>query len=441
MATLAVLIVLVGASVALVLTQRNVLTAELDESLSARLDDVEALVASGGTSPVLSVGGDEDTVVQVVDQQGRVLASTANVEGQPPIADPPQAGRRQARHTVDGLPHDGASFRVASRSVEGPGGPMVIHIAGTTDDIAESTRVLAASLLVITPVVAALLAVLVWWLVGRTLRPVEAIRAEVAAIGGADLDRRVPVPPGDDEISDLARTMNGMLERVSTTVDRQRRFVADASHELRSPLTRIRSELEVDLAHPEVADPRATHRSVLEETIGLQRLVDDLLLLARSDANVPAPTVDEPVDLDDIVVRVARRAREEAPVAVEVSEVRALRTRGDARQLTRAVANLADNAVRHATSRITLTLARQGDLAVLAVADDGPGIPVEQWDRVFDRFTRVDEARPRATGGTGLGLAIAREIVEHHGGTLTIDGEHRPGACFVVALPIDRDDR
>ena len=295
---------------------------------------------------------------------------------------------------MDGLPHDSASFRVISRSVETPGGPVVILIAGTTDDIAESTRVLAASLLVIAPVVAALLAVLVWWLVGRTLRPVEAIRAEVAAIGGADLERRVPVPPGDDEISGLAQTMNGMLERVSTTVDRQRRFVADASHELRSPLTRIRSELEVDLAHPEVADPVATHRSVLEETIGLQRLLDDLLLLARSDANVPAPTVDEPVDLDDIVVRVARRAREATLVAVEVPEVRALRTRGDARQLTRAVANLADNAVRHATSRITLTLARQGDLALLAVADDGPGIPADQRDRVFERFARLDEARP-----------------------------------------------
>ena len=342
---------------------------------------------------------------------------------------------------MDGLPHDSASFRVISRSVEGPGGPVVIHIAGTTDDIAESTRVLAASLLVIAPVVAALLAVLVWWLVGRTLRPVEAIRAEVAAIGGADLERRVPVPPGDDEISGLARTMNGMLERVSTTVDRQRRFVADASHELRSPLTRIRSELEVDLAHPEVADPVATHRSVLEETIGLQRLVDDLLLLARSDANVPAPTVDEPVDLDDIVVRVARRAarRHRSPSRSRRS-TRSARV-GDARQLTRAVANLADNAVRHATSRITLTLARQGDLAVLAVADDGPGIPADQRDRVFERFARLDEARPRATGGTGLGLAIAREIVEHHGGTLTIDGEHRPGACFVVALPIDPDDR
>ena len=251
----------------------------------------------------------------------------------------------------------------------------------------------------------------------------------------------MPVPPGDDEISGLAQTMNGMLERVSTTVDRQRRFVADASHELRSPLTRIRSELEVDLAHPEVADPVATHRSVLEETIGLQRLVDDLLLLARSDANVPAPTVDEPVDLDDIVVRVARRAREATLVAVEVPEVRVLRTRGDARQLTRAVANLADNAVRHATSRITLTLARQGDLAVLAVADDGPGIPADQRDRVFERFARLDEARPRATGGTGLGLAIAREIVEHHGGTLTIDGQRRSGACFIVALPIDPDDR
>ena len=147
------------------------------------------------------------------------------------------------------------------------------------DDIDESVSTLARSLLVGIPLVVAALALLLWWVVGRTLRPVEAIRAEVADIGGRDLHRRVPVPPGDDEVARLARTMNDMLERVDDAAQRQRRFVADASHELRSPLTRIRTELEVDLAHPGEADLLATHASVLDETVGLQRLADDLLLV------------------------------------------------------------------------------------------------------------------------------------------------------------------
>jgi signal transduction histidine kinase len=225
-----------------------------------------------------------------------------------------------------------------------------------------------------------------------------------------------------------------MLTRIEDSVGRQQRFVADASHELRGPLTRIRSELEVDLAHPDRADPLATHRSVLDETVGLQHLVDDLLLLAQSDSHAAPPMSDEPVDVDDLVVRVARRLRADGRVTVDLSGVSAAQVRGDADQLVRAIGNVADNAVRHATSTVTFTLAERNGSAVLAVADDGDGIPADQRERIFERFARLDEARG-AGGGTGLGLAIARDIVVRHGGTIAVDESYSSGARLVITLP------
>jgi signal transduction histidine kinase len=269
------------------------------------------------------------------------------------------------------------------------------------------------------------------------LRPVEAIRNEVAMIGGKDLERRVSVPAGDDEIARLARTMNGMLGRIETATRRQQQFVADASHELRNPLTRIRSELEVDAAHPESADLAATHRSILDETIALQQLVDDLLQLARADAGVAAtPATRGPVDLDDVVLREAARLRASAAtITVDTSNVSGAQVSGDPAQLTRVVRNLADNAARHAAAAVTFTLTEQDHSAVLTVTDDGPGIPAEDRERVFERFTRVDDARNAAHGGAGLGLSITREIVQAHGGRVAIDPDHAPGTRVVVVLP------
>ncbi|MGH9274646.1 MAG: sensor histidine kinase, partial [Acidimicrobiales bacterium] len=309
--------------------------------------------------------------------------------------------------------------------------PVAIHVAATTDDISESVTTLRSSLLVAVPIVVLLLAALTWWLVGRTLRPVEAIRSEVEAIGGGELHRRVPVPPADDEIGRLARTMNAMLDRVDHAAQRQQRFVADASHELRSPLTRMRAEVEVYLAHPATADLEATHRSVLEETAGLQALVDDLLLLARSDGSAPPVRRDE-VALDDIVRRQAAR-HDTGAVAIELDGVTAVRTLGDHAALDRAVGNLLDNAVRHATTRVTIELATGPAGVHLAITDDGPGIPPADQSRVFDRFAQLDEARH--DGGTGLGLAIVEDIVRRHGGSVVLDPAHEGGARFVVRLP------
>ncbi len=440
LATLAVLTVLGIASAGLIVAQRQTLTQGLDEAASQRVAEIEALVVAGRVPATLTGLGDDDTVAQVVLADGIVVASSANAVGLPPIAEPPPSASSEVVRTVNLRSNAESTFRLVSRRVDGPGGPAIIHVAALLDEVDESARVVASSLTIVVPSAAVILAALVWWLVGRTLRPVEAIRADVADFDSLDLQRRVPEPSGDDEIARLARTMNAMLDRIEVAARRQQAFVADASHELRSPLTRIRSEIEVGLAHPDRADLSATARSVLEETAALERLVEDLLHLAHSDSTVGNATAGsrrhEPVDLDDLVLSEARRLRESRRVTVDVSGVTAAQIHGDADQLRRVVRNLVDNAARHATETVTITLAERGDEAVLAVVDDGPGIPEDQHDRVFERFTRLDDARDRARGGTGLGLAICRDIVRRHGGTIVIDSGHWPGARFVVNLPL-----
>jgi signal transduction histidine kinase len=433
LATLAVLVVLVVTGTGLVAAQRRLLTDNVEEAVTQRADELAALVADGSLPATLV--DSEGTLSQVVTADGRVLAASASIAGAPPLGRPPAAGRTEAFRTVDDLPTDTVRFRLLTRRVPAPGGGTVlIHVAGALDDVDQTSGILTAVLAVAFPAAAVLLAALVWNLVGRTLRPVEAIRAEVAAIGGTDLHHRVPEPSGDDEIARLARTMNAMLDRVEDATARQQRFVADASHELRSPLTRIRSELEVDLAHPGTANLAATHRSILDETLALQRLIEDLLHLARSDAGASTARR-EPVDLDDIVLHAAARLRAEGRVEVDSTAVSAAQVRGDRDQLSRTVRNLTDNAARHARGTVTLTLAEHDHSAVLSVADDGPGIAAEQRDRVFERFTRLDEARTAGAGGTGLGLAIARDIIQRHHGSIAIDPGHHPGTRFVVTLP------
>ena len=427
LATLVVAVVLVVAGAGLVVQQRRLLTETLDESLEQQADRIEELPALvDGLPRELPPFGDDDAVAQVV-QDGEVVAATENIRGEGPLVDVDE-GDGSGIRTVDHLPHEDGRFRVLVES-----GTQVIIVGGTLDDIDESITTLTGSLLVGIPLVVAALAAVLWWIVGRALRPVEAIRAEVAQIDANDLQRRVPVPATDDEVGRLARTMNDMLERVDDASRRQRRFVADASHELRSPLTRMRTELEVDLAHPDRADLAATHASVLEEAIGLQRLADDLLLVARADERGGAGEA-VPVDLDDVVLRVARRLRADDRVQVDLAGVSAGHVLGDRDQLTRVVSNLADNAVRHATSVVRLTLVESDGVVALTVEDDGPGVPEADRERIFERFARVDTARSADVGGTGLGLAIARDLAEAHGGTLALDPTPT-GARFVLTLP------
>jgi signal transduction histidine kinase len=423
LAALAVLAVLGTAGAGLTLAHRAVLVDSLDESLGDQADAVAGRLRAG--RPVGDLPGD-DVVVQVVGPGGTVLAAS-----RPLPARRIWSGDPRRTTVVDGtMPNNGTDARVLATPV----GDDVVYAAGTLEDVQGSTRVLAKSLLVAVPVITAVLAALIWWLVGRVLRPVEAIRAEVDRISHHRLDRRVPEPPTADEVARLAHTMNAMLERLAGSAERQRRFVADAAHELRSPLARIRAELEVDAAHPASADPAATHASVLEQTVSLQRLVDDLLLLARGDAGVPDPSSAGAVDLDDVVGRLAAERRGGGP-QIDVRGVAPVQVCGDEAPLARAVANLLDNAVRYARTAVTVTLRDAGGAAVLTVADDGPGVPPDARDMVFERFTRLDDARS-ASGGAGLGLAIAREIAARYGGTLTLADDAPPGARFELRMPV-----
>lgn len=440
-ATVVVALVLIAASVGLVQAQRRSLTSSLEETLAREADAIVIAAEQGDLTPSLDPAGDDDTVAQVVEigSGDPVLAATANVAGRPAVVDRTTVG--PATETVRSVLEEGDRFLFAVRTYIAPTDALVVVSVGAPlDDVHDAVGSLTRGLAVGIPLVVVVLAALVWWLVGRTLRPVEAIRAGASEIGGSDLHRRVPTPSGDDEVARLARTMNAMLDRIEASSDRQQRFVADASHELRSPLTRIRTELEVDMAHPAGADPDATRRSVLDEVDGLQRLVDDLLLLARIDGGVAPLATGDVVDLADVVAVEADRAEAAGGGTVRLARSTArAAVPGDRRALARAVRNVLENATRHATADVTLNLVAEDDHALLRIADDGPGIPDERADDVFERFTRLDDARSAADGGTGLGLAIAKEIVERHGGTIAVDRFHHPGACLVITLPLAED--
>ncbi|WP_026412196.1 sensor histidine kinase [Actinomadura oligospora] len=282
----------------------------------------------------------------------------------------------------------------------------------------------------------ALVAWVTWRVVGRTLRPVAQIRAQLAEISGSDLSRRVPQPPGEDEIAELAATANRTLDRLESAVDRQRQFASDASHELRTPIAGLRANLEDAAMHPEDTDLKAVVESALRDTDRLEHIVTDLLLLARIGTGDAAR---EAVDLGDLARReIARREGVPRPAGAPrlVADLAPdVRVRGVRMQFVRLLGNLLDNAERYADGSVAVAVSSSGGFAVLTVQDDGAGIPEADRERVFERFTRLDSARSRHAGGTGLGLAIAREIARSHGGTLAIEDSVR-GARLVLNLPL-----
>ncbi|MFH8622710.1 sensor histidine kinase [Streptomyces vietnamensis] len=285
------------------------------------------------------------------------------------------------------------------------------------------------------PLVALLTGALVHATATRALRPVEAIRRELADITGQSLDRRVPVPPTGDVIARLAETTNDTLDRLEQSSARQQQFVADAAHELRSPLAALRAQLETALRHPEtVTDWPSAVREAAADVVRLQALADDLLLLASHRATAPAG---EPVDLAALaedLVREYGHLPEAKGLELTCEAPTEAVVRGNDTRLERLLRNLLTNACRHARTSVTVTVGTDGPSVVLAVTDDGPGVPPEDRTRVFDRFTRLDASRTRTSGGAGLGLPIARDIAVHHGGTLTIEDSAR-GARLVARFP------
>jgi signal transduction histidine kinase len=441
-AALVVALVFAAVAVAIVALVHRELLSNLDNSLEQRADTYSTAFVEADSNDLLNANllnsSDEDRAAQLADTNGVIVASTSNLTGAA-LADhiASSAARQTIRNTTIGALEDDA-FRVLARPVELPTGPAVLYVAENIDDLNDTVRGLEMALALTLPAVVALLAGLVWWLVGRTLRPVELMRAEVADISGTDLRRRLPVPAQSDEIARLASTMNQMLDRIDGAGRRQRQFVADASHELRTPLTRIRTEVEVDLNRPDLADPAATNSKVLEESVALQELLDDLLFLARSDEHENS-LVRVPTDLDDIVLREVGDLRCETALTFDTSGVSAAHLDADTGQLRRVVRNLIDNAARHAQRVVTITCDERDGTIRLAVADDGDGVPVDSRERIFERFGRVDDARTSTSGGTGLGLAIVHDIVKRHGGEIRYDEEWTDGARFIVELPCESD--
>jgi signal transduction histidine kinase len=426
-ATAVVGVALVAGAVVLVVLVRLELTDNVQTAAELRASDVVAVLESGDRPTSLAVDDDEGSVVQVLDRAGTVVAASANVAARRALVRVDPGDTR----TVDDLGvGDDGPYRVVARSTRD--GAYTVVVGETLEPVAESTEALSPVLGAGIPAMLVLVAATTWTVTGRALRPVESIRREVAAISSEDLGRRVPVAPGDDEIARLARTMNAMLDRLEASGRRQRRFVSDASHELRSPIATVRHELEVAMAHPDDADVRALAADLLAEAHRMERLVDALLVLARADEG----SLDgrhRPVDLDDLALDEAARLRHRGRVRVDTTGVSAGRVEGDAAQLGRLVRNLTDNAERHAASVVTLAVTSHDGHVELAVGDDGPGVPAAERERIFERFTRLDDARARDTGGAGLGLAIVAEVARAHGATVRV--EDAGGARFVVSFP------
>jgi signal transduction histidine kinase len=323
----------------------------------------------------------------------------------------------------------------SSDEAQGSTGDRTLIVAGNLDVVDEPVTVVRSLLLLGLPGLLLVAAVVTWRVVGRALAPVEAIRASVDEVSAADLSARVPHPASQDEIARLAGTMNRMLGRLEESQARQRRFVADASHELRSPVTILRQHAEVAQAHPDRASLDDLSDTVLAEALRLQRLIDDLLVLARADEQ-RLTVRPRPLDLDDMVLDEARRLRTTTALDVDASGVSAGPIDGDADGMRRVVRNVVDNAARHAHGRVALALSDNGGTIVLRVDDDGPGVPVVDRQRVFQRFVRLDDARARDKGGSGLGLAIVAEIVAAHGGAVRFtDAPDLGGARVEITLP------
>lgn len=429
-------VALAAAGVLLVTWLHTSLISGLDQTALQRAQVIAAGVDTGKITATLPASAEGDTAVQIVDAQGRVRAGSTNVAGEPRLFTFPAtaSGDPQAR-TVQGLP---LGENGAWRAVAVPAGTaadrLTVYVAVPTASVDDSLTRLTTGLAASVPVVVVLLTGVVWVFTGRALRPVEGLRTQAAEITASDLDRRLDVPPSNDELGRLARTLNDLLGRLDTATQRQRRFVADAAHELRSPLSSLRTQLEVAVRHPATARWPTLAPDLLAESERLSRLVDDLVRLARLDAR-PRLRRDV-VDLDETVFAEVRRARLRTTRTIDESMVGAARVMGDGDDLACVVRNLLDNATRHAAGRVDVRLGVRDGTAELVVADDGTGIPEADRHRVFDRFTRLDDARARDAGGSGLGLAIVRDLVTAHAGTIHIE-DNRPGARFVMRLPAD----
>jgi len=424
-----VAIALVAGAMALLTVLRGTLVDEVKDAAGAQALEVARQLDSG-RPPILEVAPSDEQLIQVLSPDGSVVASSRNVAGEAAVA------RLRPGESEQVLtPLDSEEFMAVAEGAQTSDGPRTVLVARALIGVFETTAVVTKVMLIGLPLLLVVVAVTTWVMVGRALAPVDAIRREVDEISAAQLYRRVPQPDADDEIGRLAATMNRMLVRLEGARNSQRRFVSDASHELRSPITTIRQHAEVALAHPDRLTAQELADVVLAEQTRMQSLVEDLLLLARADERMPPSRA--PIDLDDLAFEEGHRLRSTTSKRVDTSGVGAARVQGDADALHRVLRNLGENAARYASSRVDIALADLGDDVVLTVDDDGPGIPESERERVLQRFVRLDEARSRDDGGSGLGLSIVDEVVRAHGGSMSITQSPLGGTRIEVTLPAD----
>ncbi|MCX5601424.1 HAMP domain-containing histidine kinase [Streptomyces phaeochromogenes] len=463
-ATLVVAIALVAAGAAVLLALRASLIGQADAEADSVARNAASALSHGLAYNDLDLPDGDENPVEVLDRKGKAVASGEDVEGMNvsakasdrlnsvanddagdtdegladeedaleagDIADETWYGEGTA--TVEGLTAD---YRFAGVDVVTKGGvPLTVYAGAPLSAEQGAVGTALTAMLIGLPLLLVTVSGVTYLVTRRALRPVEGIRAEMAAITASeDLSRRVPEAATHDEVARLARTTNETLAALESSVERQRAFVADASHELRSPIASLRTQLEVGAAHPELLDVEGA----VEDTVRLQRLAADLLLLARLDAG--ERSADARLDLAAFVhEETGQRVGDRVEVSVDAESVEVAGSRG---QLARVLGNLLDNAQRHTRTSVAVTVRRSGEWAVLGVADDGTGVPAAERERVFERFVRLDEARTRDDGGAGLGLAIARDVAVRHGGSLTVRDTPTGGALFELRLPLAKSDR
>jgi signal transduction histidine kinase len=401
----------------------------LDNEALASAQEVAAMVDENKLPSPIPVSGAQ--VVQVVDSQQRVIGASVTADRLTPLLRSTELTTALGGEAVvlDGA-RLGMSEPVRVRAIQaGPASAPVSVIVGLPyGDVLAARKALRNALLVTFPVLLGALAVIAWRVIGWTLRPVEQLRAgaeqisRTRRIGGMAERQRLPVPPAADEIRALAITLNEMLDRLAETQERQRGFVADAAHELRSPLASIQAQLEVA---QRLGEGGTLPADLMVDVKRLAGLVEDLLLLARADADTRPPARLTAVDARDLVAELSvtyRHAR--VPVTLQANEPVMIMCAAE--ELRRAISNVLDNAVRHAKTRVEVTTTVDHDQAVISVSDDGPGIQPADRERVFERFTRLDDSRGRSSGGTGLGLAIVRELITRAGGTVALTAAESP---------------
>jgi len=413
---------------------RSRLDAAATTAAELRVRDVAALAEVDALPRQLALPGEESAFVQVVDTSGRVVASTENIEGEPAVASGRPIGTQRLLLTTEIAPlDDDQPMRVAVLNATTSAGVVTVYAGESLREVNDATAAVIVLLMLGVPLLALIVAAVTWWAVGRTLNPVREITQTMSAITTSDLHRRVPVPAVVDEIGNLAITVNATLERLDDSVETQRRFVADASHELRGPLAALRADLEISVTHPDQTTWADVARDTLGDVERLQHLTDDLLLLARLDAQQHRPH--QAVDLAAIAAEATGAVRrDDVTITTKGFDTHA-HVRGDPEQLQRMMRNLVHNAEVHADARIAVSVASDDRTTHIRVSDDGPGIRPEDRVRVFERFVRLDSARTRDTGGTGLGLAIVYDVVANHHGTITITDSELGGAAFAIDIP------